>query len=174
MGPKHPNNSGNNSDDEGQSQPEDDIESQAVAEQVAAITAQMVAINNAVKSDAQRVDEKPGDIWSLGVVTYEMITGKLPWTATKPKDLVQQIKRGAFTFPPQVQPLARDLITKMLMTAPMMRISSHEVLAHPWLSKIRKTNLKGPTGKTAAAPQKSSSKSTFQANSKRILNKNVH
>lgn len=112
-----------------------------------AVAEQIAAINTAVKSDSTRIDEKPADIWSLGVITFEMMTGKLPWTATQPEDLLQQIKRGVFTFPPQVQPLARDLITKMLTTTPHLRISSHEVLAHPWLSKIKKTSLRAQTGK---------------------------
>ncbi|KAK8888109.1 hypothetical protein M9Y10_039170 [Tritrichomonas musculus] len=147
----------------------------AIAEAArAAVAEQIAAINTAVKSDKTRIDEKPADIWSLGVIAFEMMTGKLPWTATQPTELLQQIKRGVFTFPPQVQPLARDLISKMLTTSPQLRISSHEVLAHPWLSKIKKTNLRAQTGKsvfnTAFNHQSSGSKNlNIKSASKRVI-----
>ncbi|OHT05716.1 CAMK family protein kinase [Tritrichomonas foetus] len=127
-----------------------------------------------LEATTEKIDERPGDIWSLGVVLYEMITGKLPWNVNQPEEFPAQIKKGNFSFPPQVPQMARDLISKMMDMSPAHRISSHEILAHAWLSKIRKSSLRAANGKSVfsrSIDQKPSVRSG--GNSKKLLLGNI-
>lgn len=92
-------------------------------------------------------DERAGDVWSLGVVLFQVLSGRLPWSATNYDGLVKQIKIGISSFTPRIPPMARDLISKMTTIEPLDRISFHEIIAHPWLSKIKTISIRSQTGK---------------------------
>lgn len=53
------------------------------------------------------------DIWSLGVLCFELICGKPPFEAETYEDTYYRIQRALFTFPPFVSNLAKDLINKV-------------------------------------------------------------
>ena len=57
----------------------------------------------------------PADIWSLGVIIYQLIGGKCPFTCTNEYDVFQKIIKVEFDFPDDFPPNARDLISKMLL-----------------------------------------------------------
>jgi len=80
----------------------------------------------------QRVEQK-SDIWSLAVMTYELITGYLPFEATNPVTLRAKIEKGNFTDPKIMVPLVseklRAFIEKGLRVNAAGRISAAEVVA---------------------------------------------
>ena len=54
---------------------------------------------------------KECDIWSMGVVIYQMLTGKMPFNAGSIKDLIDIIEKGEFEMPESFTDELKDLIT---------------------------------------------------------------
>ena len=66
-----------------------------------------------------------------------MLCGYPPFNAESDELILEKIKKGKFSFPPEewdsVSPLAKDLVTKMLEFHPSKRLSANEALTHKWL-----------------------------------------
>ena len=82
------------------------------------------------------IDGKPydskSDIWSLGVLLYEMMTFKMPFNANSLPMLSVKITRGQYTPPPTIYTKdLRELVTKCLTIDPKIRPSIHEILRMP-------------------------------------------
>ena len=60
--------------------------------------------------------------WFIGVVLYEMIFGKVPYTASNIIDLLKKIRKDPLVFPYKVAPVIEDVLRKMLVVDPAKRI----------------------------------------------------
>ena len=76
------------------------------------------------------------DIWSTGVLFYEILFNKLPWTASSVPSLYSNIKSKPLLFPKAVSAETKDLITRMLKIKEEDRITWREVYDHPCLRKF--------------------------------------
>ncbi|CAG9864430.1 unnamed protein product [Phyllotreta striolata] len=75
------------------------------------------------------------DLWSLGVVCYEFLTGKTPFDCSNSHGICKKISKGQFSVPSFVSNEAKDLIRKLIVLEPDSRLDSIGVLEHPWILK---------------------------------------
>ncbi|KAF8137384.1 hypothetical protein EV363DRAFT_1317834 [Boletus edulis] len=75
------------------------------------------------------------DIWSCGVILFALLTGRLPFDDKNVRTLLAKVKTGVYDIPAYVDPLARHLLTKMLVVDVNQRITIPEIMGHPWFNK---------------------------------------
>ena len=73
-----------------------------------------------------------------GVILYEMLSGSSPFDEEETDYVLDQIILQQFSAE------ARDLIKKLLVVEPEERLSSEQILSHPWLQvKLEWVNVGG-------------------------------
>lgn len=92
------------------------------------------------------------DWWGVGILVFEMLTGDAPFMADDPMVLYQLILRGSFVYPQLVGKAAKDLISKLLVTNPAMRLGivkkgHRDLMGHPFFKPIDFAQLVRRTGK---------------------------
>lgn len=105
-----------------------------------------------INDDAGPYDKRC-DLWSLGVVIYILLCGYPPFCGSCGEDcgwaqggscmecqnnLFSNIQEGRFMFPSRdwdkIDPLAKDMVTKLLVKDPKQRLSAQMILDHPWVT----------------------------------------
>ncbi|XP_010262643.1 PREDICTED: serine/threonine-protein kinase ATG1c [Nelumbo nucifera] len=86
----------------------------------------------------QKYDAK-ADLWSVGTILFQLVTGKTPFTGNNQIQLLQNIvKSNELRFPPDSNDLSVDCIDlcqKLLRCNPVERLTFEEFFNHPFLSK---------------------------------------
>lgn len=73
------------------------------------------------------------DIWNLGVLLYEMLTGDAPFKASTQQAMFEKILRVKIEFPKSFSPLAKDLVLRLLRANPDERLSLEDLMRHAWM-----------------------------------------
>ncbi|XP_032896787.1 serine/threonine-protein kinase PLK1 [Amblyraja radiata] len=74
------------------------------------------------------------DVWSLGCIMYTLLVGKPPFETSCLKETYMRIKRNEYNIPKHINPLAANLIQKMLRSDPSTRPNIHELLNDEFFS----------------------------------------
>lgn len=76
---------------------------------------------------------KTVDLWSLGVLTYEMIVGEAPFHAKDYDATYRKIMRVEYKMPSTVTQAASNFIAKLLLLNPDNRMPLDQAMVHPWI-----------------------------------------
>jgi len=84
----------------------------------------------------QKFDGPKVDVWSLGVMLYEMLTATIPFPGSTWPQIIERVLRGKYYEPDYISEESKDLIRKMLVLDPTKRASLNDVMQHDWVKKV--------------------------------------
>ncbi|GFO25451.1 serine/threonine-protein kinase h1 homolog [Plakobranchus ocellatus] len=77
------------------------------------------------------------DLWAIGVITYILLSGTMPFDDDNRTRLYRMIIKAKYSYAGEhwkdVSPLAKDFIDKTLVLDPMERLGAVQASKHPWL-----------------------------------------
>lgn len=85
------------------------------------------------------------DMWSIGVITYILLSGLSPFQGDTDEETLKNIIALKYEFEPhyfkQTTSMAKDFIQKLLVTDQEERMTAEECLVHPWIKPLTKTQI---------------------------------
>ncbi|MBP5791517.1 MAG: serine/threonine protein kinase [Kiritimatiellae bacterium] len=123
--------------------------------------------------DASKVDSR-ADVYSLGVVLFELLTGKRPYECEKPKEVLAKLLSpeelpDVRSFNPGVPERLAAIVKMMLAKNPRDRIASASRLLE-WFEKIGYDTSGTPNERSASASRQSDDGFSYAAYSETVAN----
>ncbi|QRW00644.1 carbon catabolite-derepressing kinase [Ceratobasidium sp. AG-Ba] len=72
------------------------------------------------------------DVWSIGVILYLMLAGRLPFEDDNTQVLMDKICTGRYHMPSNIPHDAAHLIRNCIVVNPIKRLTMPEIMKHPW------------------------------------------
>ena len=79
--------------------------------------------------------DETNDIWCIGVLLFELTTGKVPFEGNDIDEVRNSIINFNFKFPSDINLDAKDLISKILKVNPNERLTIEKILSHNFIKK---------------------------------------
>ncbi|KAL3855233.1 hypothetical protein ACJMK2_014453 [Sinanodonta woodiana] len=98
----------------------------------------------------EQVNNEPAspasDAWSVGVLTYVLLSGIAPFGQISDKNILLKVKECQWKFEEKdfanISSDAKDFISKLLVKSPSERLSIKDCLNHPWIVGVKGQGLK--------------------------------
>jgi calcium-dependent protein kinase len=85
----------------------------------------------------QGIYSSQADLWSLGVITYMLLSSSKPFHHKRRRILIDLIMRGEFHFASpvwaNVSESAQNFVSRLLVVDPEIRMDATTALKHPWI-----------------------------------------
>lgn len=81
----------------------------------------------------KQYDGQKGDIWSLGVILYELLTGNIPWDSHNVAAMRKSIITSSFSIPDWMNLSQSSLIKQLLSVNPDERPGCEAILTNNWV-----------------------------------------
>ncbi|XP_065874711.1 mitogen-activated protein kinase kinase kinase 20-like [Euphorbia lathyris] len=94
------------------------------------------ALYMAPETVMDRIQEPPCDIWGLGCIVFEMLTGKKVWNPDMKKDEIFEKISDPNELPkitPQISDEGKDFMKRCFARNPMFRSTARKLLIHPFI-----------------------------------------
>lgn len=100
-----------------------------------------------VDKDRRALDAYKADIWSIGIIVLELLTGKNPFLLENRLSTFAAIRRfrsfdkllashGDMMEWSMLSPMAQDFVRMLLVADPLQRPSASQAMHHPWLMDL--------------------------------------
>ncbi|XP_046759938.1 death-associated protein kinase 2 isoform X3 [Gallus gallus] len=80
------------------------------------------------------------DMWSIGVITYILLSGLSPFQGETDAETLSNVLAGAYEFEERyfsdTSDMAKDFIQQLLVKEPQERMTASECLVHPWIKPL--------------------------------------
>jgi len=78
---------------------------------------------------------KKSDMWTIGVITYVLLTGRPPFFGNDNKEILKKIIRAKISFPKKAKlsSSAKDFVRRLVEKRTKVRYSAKKALNHQWL-----------------------------------------
>eukprot|EP00437_Effrenium_voratum_P057530 CAMPEP_0181526980 /NCGR_PEP_ID=MMETSP1110-20121109/69765_1 /TAXON_ID=174948 /ORGANISM="Symbiodinium sp., Strain CCMP421" /LENGTH=104 /DNA_ID=CAMNT_0023657837 /DNA_START=66 /DNA_END=376 /DNA_ORIENTATION=- len=77
------------------------------------------------------------DMWSLGVISFMLLTGSPPFQGSNDNEVLRKIKAGKIHWSTRFKRLsdgAQDFVKALLLMNPEERLDAAGALSHPWIT----------------------------------------
>jgi serine/threonine protein kinase len=81
-------------------------------------------------------DGKAADVWSLGVILFDLVTGQHPWDISNTSRMIKQIQGARYVIPATVSDACRELIKGCLRLKPEERLTCDDILGSDWMRLV--------------------------------------
>lgn len=84
----------------------------------------------------------PHDMWSVGIITYVLLSGSNPFRGSNDRETLTNIQEGRWEFRETIwqyiSPEAKDFITRLIVYTTSGRMDVKTALRHPWFNIIER------------------------------------
>ena len=76
------------------------------------------------------------DMWSLGIITYALLTHKLPYDGFNQEEIIAKTieVEPDFSEFKKISEDSEEFVKKLLQKSPLSRLTASEALKHSWLN----------------------------------------
>jgi serine/threonine protein kinase len=128
---------------------------------------EVLRLKSRPKSHKNKTYSCSSDMWSVGVIMFNLLCARNPWTAAEFEKTLEKTKFDIIAKEPwpNISSEAKDLLRKLWNPDPETRLKAADALRHPWITQVKRKHQEMFSVSSGGSAVKSSQSS--QGNSKK-------